>query len=150
MIDSQAKRFGIFCWIYAGLISLCGISGIISLIVLLNDVRSSPVGNFSYDQLMVDLNRPWGAYHYMFFAFVGYVLLAAVFTLASIISNVLLGKRLRSAILPSKGSIIRTSILSAVSPIFIGLLFFPVGLALCIYGIWFASVNRDRFQTESI
>jgi len=140
MNEARAKRFGIFCWIYAALLAMSGIGGILSLAFLLDSLRESSGGRLSFDLLLSEFSQPFSTYHYMFFAFVAYVLIAAALILISIVANIRLGARLRSGILPSGRAIVLTSIVSAVSSVFAGLVLVPFGLALCVYGIWFARV----------
>ena len=135
MDDIHAKRFGVFCWIYAGLITLTGIASLISLTLLLRDL-SPPT--FSFESLMHEFDQPWGYYHYIAFAFFGFVIFEAALIVSAVLANFRMGSHLRKGVVVSKRSVVVTSILTALSSVFGGLLLLPIGIALGAYGIWFA------------
>lgn len=64
--------------------------------------------------------------------------------LTTVISNIRLGKKLRSGFPPTKRFLVVTSILNICSFLCGGMLVLPFGTALGIYGLWFANSDVGK------
>lgn len=124
----HTNLLSIFAWVYAG------IQGLFVCLYLLLVLVYGGLGiamTLSAKQSDVAGLIIWGVVVLIFG-------LIAVMGIVCVISNIWLGKKLRSGTPPTQRSMIVTAILNFVSWICGGILLMPFGIALGIYGIWFA------------
>lgn len=142
--SSHSKLFGIFVWVYAGLLGFSLLAAIVSLINFTYGTLGDAARLPGLDEIADSFKGPYYVYNLLFIGIVVFILLAFAFMLAALIANIRLGKKLRGQSLPTKRSIVVTSALSLISSIFGGLLTFPFGSALFVYGLWFAFSDRGN------
>lgn len=140
----HAKLFGIFAWVYAGLLGFSLLAATVSLINFTYGTLGDAARLPRLDEIADSFNGPYYIYSVLVIGIVLFILLAFAFMLAALIANIRLGKKLRSQSLPTKRSIVVASALSLISSIFGGLMTLPFGSALFVYGLWFAFSGRGN------
>jgi type III secretory pathway component EscU len=139
-MSAHARRLGLFAWIYAALVVLSSISGLIFLKTFLGDLPFTFL-EWSWDDFLNDLRSP---YSVMFIVFVVYIVLSAFFNIGTIVANLRMGFKLRGVRPPARKLINISSIFSLISSVLGGIFLLPFGTALCIYGLWFANNKAGR------
>lgn len=124
----HTNLLSIFAWIYAGIQALVVCVYLLFIIVYggLGIAMAFTAKQSDAAGLII-----WGVIVLIF-------ALIALMGIICVISNVWLGKRLRSGMPPTQRSMIVTAILNCISWVCGGALLMPFGIALGAYGFWFA------------
>ena len=143
-MTAHAKRLGLFAWIYSGLLVLSSVSSIAFLLSFFGDLSGTFLQS-SWEDFQEAFRSPLSVwYSVMFIVILASVVGAVVFIICSIVANFRMGLKLRRMPPPTRRSVIVSSILSLISSIFGGIFLLPFGVALCIYGVWFATNKAGR------
>lgn len=137
--DAHAKRLGLLLQIYAGVLSVSVALSLISFVYFYGswfDRRMVP----SVDDL--SLEGPYAYTVWLMLAVLGGLVLGFIFMLVTIVVDFRLGKRLRSGIAGSPRSIVVASTFNIASGLLGGILLFPLGTALGVYGLWYRFSSR--------
>lgn len=134
----HTNLLSIFAWVYAG------IQGLVVCLYLLLVLVYGGMGiamAFSAKQSDAAGLIIWGVLVLIF-------ALIAIMGIICVISNIRLGKQLRSNTPPTQRSMIISAILNFISWICGGIFLMPFGIALGVYGIWFSQSDVGKAFIE--
>ena len=134
----HTNLLSIFAWVYAGIQSL--FVGLYLLVILL-------YGGLGI-AMALDSKSNDAAGLIIFGFVVLFFGLIALMGVVCVISNIWLGKRLRSNRPPTQRSMIVTAILNCVSWACGGILLMPFGIGLGVYAIWFSQSDGGKALLE--
>lgn len=139
---AHARRLGFFAWIYALLLAAATIFGFLSFYYVYGPLLGG--GDIpNLEELNKSLEGPYSFHVGLGLAFLAFTILSYLLLLLTIVLNLVLGLRLRSEKVPTGRFIVVTSIFNLISGAIAGLIVMPFGVAIFIYGLWFA-INRQR------
>ncbi len=134
----HTNLLSIFAWVYAGLQGLFVL--FFFLMVLLYGGIGVASAATARSSDMVGL---------VFIAVFALLFVAiALFGIACMVANIQMGRRLRSHNPPTQKRMIVTSVLNSVSWVCGGMFLMPFGIALAVYGLWFALSDTGKAYLE--
>jgi hypothetical protein len=134
----HTNLLSIFAWIYAGLQGLFVVFFLL-LVLLYGGIGVASAATF----------RSSDVAGIVFIAIFAMLFVAiAIFGIACMIANIQMGRRLRSQNPPTQKRMIATSILNSISWVCGGMFLMPFGIALAVYGFWFALSETGKAYLE--
>lgn len=145
----HSNRLGLFSWIYAGILAASLTLNIVTFIYFYGSwIGTDSIPSFG--ELLSVGDSPYATKMVILFLLVVFgLLLALLLMLVIIILNIRLGKALRKGPQPTHRRLVVISILNLITSVVGGFLHLPFGVALGIYGLWYAFSGSKQIGTNA-